>query len=174
MIGPEIRSYIINNDDTRGYFEISCGSGETISSDEIESIRNEIQDYSNILLKFCKPLPFARLTETLGMNINQTSKELSLDGLYNLTAEHLTGIDGHGVRLSLNIYFLNSAADKVISVASLFYFNLFSTIPKLKELSIIVGEFWDLDYHIPDISKLPLLESLTVFVKHVVKPESKL
>lgn len=173
LIRDNIETYNLDREIRPGYITVRCSLNETISLDKMASIRNEIQNITKIYLQFCRSMSFAQLTETLGMNINKTSKVLRLEYINDIKAEDLTGIDEHGVKLFLHCY----ASKDLLFTGSNFIppFDTFSTIPKLKELFIIFEhDFKDNEYQIPDLSKLSQLELLSVTILDVVKPKSKL
>lgn len=166
FISHNIETYNLDRDTRFSFIKISCSHNETISLDGIASIKNFIQNYSKIDLIDCMSLPFAQLSETLGMKVNQTSKELHLGCTYNMTAENLTGIDKHHVRLFFSCYSTNTYLDRVVVPP----FDLFSTLSELQELFILVADIEDL----PDLSKLHQLELLSVTFHYVQVPNSKL
>lgn len=137
--------------------KINCDSMETISLTKLTSKRVEAKNVTKFYVEHCMATPIVEILETLKMANNETSKSFYLNDIANLEAEHLTGLDEFGVKV-LSVDIVRDLKPKL---------NLFSTIPKLEELLIKIP----FENYSPDLSKLPRLTSLSVYI---ATPEEKI
>lgn len=136
--------------------EIECCPNKSIILDDFESRLSTDQmtseTISEVSIIDCHMSgPVIDIIDVVEAEINQTISKIYLKNVRDLEARHMTGVDDKNINVKLIV----SGHHRVP-----FQVDLFSTVPLLQKLYITV----ELAEHLPDLSKLNMLESLNVTI----------